>query len=258
MRFRNKVVLITGAGQNTGVGIAKLFIEEGAHVCINDISKEQIESGARRLRELGYDNFLALDADISKPEQVGAMFDVLSNHWRRIDILVNNACDQGLDDVFENLTYSDFRRVIDTNLMGTFYVSQYVARMMLRDKIGGVIVNLGSNVSTRSIHNRTAYVSSKGGVDALTRSMAIDLAPKGIRVNMVAPGYINTNRWDELDEGVKERRCRNIPLGQEACIEDIAQAVAFLASDAARNICGERLVVDGGCSAQHLPEDVDF
>ena len=109
----------------------------------------------------------------------------------------------------------------------------------------------------RAIRNRTAYVASKGGIDALTRSMAVDLGPKGIRVNEVAPGYIYTDRWDALDESLRTRRRMNCPLRKEASADDIAQAVAFLASDAAANICGERLVVDAGCSAQHMPEDVD-
>ena len=130
--------------------------------------------------------------------------------------------------------------------------------MMLAQESRGVIVNVGSNVSTRAIRNRTAYVASKGGLDALTRSMAVDLGPKGIRVNMVAPGYIYTDRWDKLNEATMKRRRLNCPIGMEATAEDIAQAVAFMASDAARNICGERLVVDAGCSAQHMPVDVDI
>ena len=130
--------------------------------------------------------------------------------------------------------------------------------MMLQQESRGVIVNLGSNVSTRAIRNRTAYVASKRGLDALTRSMAVDLSPKGIRVNMVAPGYIYTDRWDKLDEVSRTRRRKNCPLGFEASADDIAQAVAFLASDASRNIAGERIVVDAGCSAQHMPVDVDI
>ena len=129
--------------------------------------------------------------------------------------------------------------------------------MMLKQESRGVIVNLGSNVSTRAIRKRTAYVASKGGLDALTRSMAIDLGPKGIRVNMVAPGYIFTDRWEKISDETRTRRRQNCPIGTEATADDIAQAVAFMASDASRNICGERLVVDAGCSAQHMPVDVD-
>lgn len=150
-----------------------------------------------------------------------------------------------------------FLTVIKTNMLGTFQVSQQAVKIMMQQESRGVIVNLGSNVSMRAIRNRTAYVASKGGVDALTRSMAVDLGPKGIRVNEVAPGYIYTDRWDKLDESVMKRRRLNTPIGKEATADDIAQAVAFLASDASKNIAGERLVVDAGCSAQHMPIDVD-
>ncbi|MEI8291680.1 MAG: SDR family oxidoreductase, partial [Verrucomicrobiota bacterium] len=113
------------------------------------------------------------------------------------------------------------------------------------------------NVSTRAIRNRTAYLASKGGVDALTLALAVELGPYGIRVNNVAPGYINTDRWETLPTAIAQRRRANLPLGREATAEDIAQAAMFLASDQAANITGTRLVVDGGCSAQHLPIDAE-
>ena len=256
-RFEGKVVLVTGTSRNTGVGIAALFIREGAFVFVCSSSPESTAKGARQLRDRGLTNFVEAPADISDPESVDKLFQFIQEKTGRLDILVNNACNQGIGPAFEDIPYDFFKKVILTNLCGTFYVSQQAARMMLRQESRGVIVNLGSNVSMRAIRNRTAYVSSKGGVDALTRSMAVDLGPKGIRVNEVAPGYIYTDRWDALDEGTRTRRRMNCPLRQEATADDIAQTVAFLASDASRNICGERIVVDAGCSAQHMPEDVD-
>lgn len=256
-RFEGKVVLVTGTSRNTGVGIAALFIREGAFVFVCSSSPESTAKGARQLRDMGLTNFVEAPADISDPESVDKLFQFIQEKTGRLDILVNNACNQGIGPAFEDIPYDFFKKVILTNLGGTFYVSQQAARMMLRQESRGVIVNLGSNVSMRAIRNRTAYVSSKGGVDALTRSMAVDLGPKGIRVNEVAPGYIYTDRWDALDEGTRTRRRMNCPLRKEATADDIAQTVAFLASDASRNICGERIVVDAGCSAQHMPEDVD-
>lgn len=257
MRFTDKVVLVTGATQNTGVAIAALFLEEGAKVCINGPCAESIEQGAQQLREMGFSDFLVLAADIADRAQVEKMFATIKEVHGRIDILVNNACHQGIGASFEEMTVDYFSDVIRTNIIGTFQVSQQAVGMMLQQDSKGVIVNLGSNVSMRAIHKRVAYVTSKGGVDALTRAMAIDLGPKGIRVNMVAPGYINTNRWETLPEQTMLRRRLNTPLGMESSTRDIAEAVAFLASDAARTICGERLVVDAGCSAQHLPPDID-
>jgi NAD(P)-dependent dehydrogenase (short-subunit alcohol dehydrogenase family) len=258
MRFKGKVVLVTGAGRNTGVGIAALFIREGAKVCICSESPESTANGAAELRAMGLTDFTETPADISNTEQVRAMFKTIREKFGRIDILVNNACDQGIGPAFEEMSPEYFLSVIKTNLLGTFQVSQEAVKMMLQQESRGVIVNLGSNVSMRAIRKRTAYVTSKGGIDAMTRAMAVDLGPRGIRVNMVAPGYIYTDRWKNLSEDTKKRRRMNCPLGAEATGDDIAQAVAFLASDASRNICGERLVVDAGCSAQHMPVDVDL
>lgn len=257
-RFEGKVVLVTGTSRNTGVGIAALFIREGAKVFVCSSTAESTAKGAAELRAAGLTGFTEVPADISDLEQVKAMFETIRREAGRLDILVNNACNQGIGKPFEEMEPEFFLKVIKTNLYGGFIVSQQAVKMMMEQPERGVIVNLGSNVSTRAIRNRTAYVASKGGIDALTRSMAVDLGPKGIRVNMVAPGYIYTDRWDKLDDGVRQRRRNNCPLRKEATADDIARAVAFLASDEARNICGERLVVDGGCSAQHMPEDVDF
>ena len=190
MRFKDKVVLVTGTSRNTGVGIAALFIREGAKVCINSSSAKSTTEGGNFLREMGLNDFMECPADISNTEQVIAMFAKIKEKYGRIDILVNNACNQGIGPVFEEMTPDYFMSVVKVNLLGTFQVSLEAVKMMLQQESRGVIVNLGSNVSLRAIHNRTAYVSSKGGIDALTRSMAIDLGPKGIRVNMVAPGYI--------------------------------------------------------------------
>jgi len=258
MRFKGKVVLVTGTSRNTGVGIAALFIREGAKVCVCSSSPASTAKGAAELRAMGLTDFTETPADISDIAQVRAMFKTIREKFGRIDILVNNACNQGIGPAFEEMDPEYFLTVIKTNLLGTFQVSQEAVKMMLKQESRGVIVNLGSNVSLRAIRNRTAYVSSKGGIDALTRSMALDLAPKGIRVNMVAPGYIFTDRWAKLSGETMKRRRLNTPLGVEATADDIAQAVAFMASDASRNICGERLVVDGGCSAQHMPVDVDL
>jgi NAD(P)-dependent dehydrogenase (short-subunit alcohol dehydrogenase family) len=258
MRFKDKVVLVTGSNQNTGLEIASLFIKEGARVIVHGSSNETVQKGVEKLKSIGIENFKTVSADISDVEQVRRMFLMIKEEFGRLDILVNNACHQGIGEPFEDMDYSFFQQVINVNLLGTFMVSQQAVKLMTAQESKGVIVNLGSNVSTRAIHNRTAYIASKGGIDALTRSMATDLGPLGIRVNMVAPGYIYTNRWDLLSEEVKSRRRQNVPLGKEATGEDIAEAVAFLASDRASAIGGARLVVDGGISAQHLPVDIDF
>lgn len=256
-RFEDKVVLVTGSSQNTGLVIAAQFIEEGAHVIVTGPTADDVAAGAEVIRANGCSDFFECPADIRILSDVENLFATVRKKFGRLDILVNNACDQGIGASFLEMAPEYFLNVLKTNLLGTFQVSQQAARMMLEQESKGVIVNLGSNTSTHAIRNRTAYVASKGGIDAMTRSMALDLAPQGIRVNMVAPGYIYTKRWDVLDEATKERRRTNMPNGAEASGSDIANAVLFLASDDAKAICGERIVVDSGCSIQLMPSDVD-
>ncbi|MCL2742690.1 MAG: SDR family oxidoreductase [Planctomycetaceae bacterium] len=259
MRFKNKVVLITGSSRNTGLGIAAAFLREGAVVYINGSTAEGTRAAALELRAQGYEALYELPGSIAESESVEKMFAVIRETTNRLDILVNNACQQGIGNSFESVPFEQFETVVKTNLFGTFYVSRCAVELMLKQAGGpGVIVNVTSNVSTRAIRQRAAYCASKGGIDALTRAMTVDLAPLGIRVNSVAPGYIHTERWDKLTAEQVARRRRNVPLGKEACFQDIAEAVMFLASDAAANICGVRLVVDGGCTAQHMPVDVDI
>lgn len=256
MRFRNKTALVTGAGQNTGLGIAEAFAREGARVFLNDRTREGVDRALETLRQRGCDDLWAAPADIGAPAEVAEMFREISARSGRLDVLVNNAAQLGVGPEFLEVPVEAFQEVLRVNLVGTFCVSQAAARLMAAGG-GGAIVNIGSNVSTRAIHRRAAYVASKGGVDALTLAMAVDLGPYGIRVNTVAPGYIHTDRWAVLSAEHAARRRDNVPLGREATAADIAQAALFLASDAAANITGTRLVVDGGCSAQHMPLDID-
>ncbi len=256
-RFQGKVVVVTGTSRNTGVAIARLFLREGATVYVCSSTPESTAKGAAELEAQGFTGFVQAPTDISDIAQVRALFDRVVAEQGRVDILVNNACDQGIGKPFVEMEPDYFLKVIRTNLLGTFQMCQAAAKQMLRQESRGVIVNIGSNVSTRAIRNRTAYIASKGGIDALTRSIALDLGPHGIRVNEVAPGYIYTDRWDRLDEKARARRRLNCPLRHEATGDDIANVVAFLASPDSGNMTGERVVVDAGCSCQHMPEDVD-
>jgi len=257
MRFKNKVVLVTGATQNTGLEIASAFIREGAQVIVNGHNEAAIKIGDERLKERRLSDYCMIAADISHADEVVEMFDQIKKEYGRLDVLVNNACHQGIGYGFD-VSPEQFFEVIRVNLYGTFMVSKQAVQLMEQQDAKGVIVNLGSNVSTRAIHDRTAYVASKGGVDALTRSMATDLGSRGIRVNLVAPGYINTQRWDTLSDEIKDRRRMNVPTGKEASGEEIAKVVLFLASEDSGAMNGARLVVDGGSSAQHLPVDIDM
>jgi NAD(P)-dependent dehydrogenase (short-subunit alcohol dehydrogenase family) len=256
MRFMNKIVLVTGASRNTGLEIASRFAAEGATVFVNGSNTESVGQAMTELRARGFVQVIEATADLSDPAAVQNLFTDIRTRFGRLDILVNNAVQQACGYSFEDMPLEMFEQVIRVNLVGSFHVAREAARMMIAQG-GGVIVNVGSNVSNRAIRKRAAYCTSKGGVDALTLAMAVDLGPHGIRVNNVAPGYIHTARWDTLSEQNALRRRANIPLGKEATGDDVADAVLFLASEQAANIHGARLVVDGGCSAQHMPMGSD-
>jgi NAD(P)-dependent dehydrogenase (short-subunit alcohol dehydrogenase family) len=256
MCFKHKNVLITGAGCNTGLGIAAGFAAKGAVVFLNDKTVDSTRRGVDQLRRLGLKKVFEAPADIGVPAEVESMFSQIQSKVKCLDVLANNAVHQGMGFTFLDTSFEYFESVVRVNLLGTFYVSQQAVRLMIRNG-RGAIVNIGSNVTTRAIHKRSAYIASKGGVDALTLAMAVDLAPHHIRVNNVAPGYIRTDRWKTLSKEHIRRRRDNIPLAKEVSPDDIAEAVLFLASDAAANITGTRLVVDGGCVAQHMPSDID-
>ncbi len=256
MRFKNQVVLVTGAVRNTGLSIVEAFAREGAVVVLNGRKPEDVAREADRLRRTLGASVIEGVADVSSQEQVDGLFALIRKQCGRLDVLVNNAIVQGvgysLTDTPRDLLESVFR----VNVFGTYACAQGAARMMLEKK-SGVIVNIGSNTAERAIRNRTAYVASKAAVDGLTRAMAVELGPEGVRVNSVIAGYIRTERWDVLADGIEARRHANIPLQAEALGDDIAEAVLFLASDAAAKINGARLVVDGGSLVQLYPADCD-
>lgn len=256
--FAKRVVLVTGAVRNTGFCIAHEFLREGATVWVNGRRQEATLAAVEALNAEGLaGRAVAAVADVSTLEAVRALFSTIAEAGTGLDILVNNAVDQGIGAPFGEVDDALLETVFRTNVFSYFRCGQEAARLM-KAQGGGAIVNLSSNVSQRAIRNRSAYVASKGAIDALTRAMAIDLAPHSIRVNTVAPGYIRTERWDKIGVAVADRRHKNIPLGREALGRDIAQAVLFFASERSGNATGSRLVVDGGCSAQHMPADVDM
>ena len=258
-RFEGKVVLVTGGNRNTGLAIVERFVREGAKVYMCGSSEESTAKGAAALAAMGVAGVTSQACDISDAAQVSALMDTIARESGRLDVLVNNAANQGLGHGGPlEMDAERFWDVLKTNVVGGFQVTQAACnRFFMKQESRGAVVFLSSNTAMRAIRKRTAYCSSKGAINSMVRSLALDLAPLGIRVNCCAPGYIYTERWDVLDPAKAARRRLNCPLRKEASGADIAGVVAFLASDDSANMTGEIVTCDAGCSCQHMPEDVD-
>ena len=258
MLFEGKTVLVTGGNRNTGLAIVEKFVREGARVFMCGSTPESTAKGAGYLDARGCKGVRSIPCDVSDLAQVKALFDIIEKEAGRLDILVNNAAHQGIGKPFVEMDPAYLMEVLGVNVRGGFQVTQQaVNRFFLKQESRGVVVFLSSNTAMRAIRNRTAYCASKGAINSMVRALALDLGPLGIRVNACAPGYIYTERWDVLPEEKKARRRLNCPLRHEGTGMDIANVVAFLASDASSNMTGEIITCDAGCSCQHMPEDVD-
>ncbi len=258
-RFENKIVLVTGGSRNTGLFIVKKFADEGAFVYMCGSSEEPTAQGAQTLQSWGVTNFRSIPCNVADTAQVTHLFDVIARESGRLDVLVNNAAHQGIGKACDTMTPEDMMEVLNVNVKGGFQVTQQaVKRFFLNQPERGTVVFLSSNTAEQAIRKRTAYCASKGAINAMVHSLALDLGPSGIRVNACAPGYIYTERWETLPEETKARRRFNCPLRQEAKGKDIANVVAFLASPESGNITGQIITSDAGCSIQLMPEDVDL
>lgn len=222
---------------------------QGANVCINYAKKtDKAEWVSGEIKGMGRDS-LAICADVSKKSQVEAMFAEIEKKWGRLDILVNNA---GIIDYsnFEDITERNWDKVLDVNLKGQFLCAQFAAKLMEKTSWGRIIniASISSGGVGIGFKNISHYTASKGGVVALTENMALELAPKGISVNAVAPGAIDTDMGAALksDEKLLKATLTQIPKGRIGKPEDIGAACAFLASDEADYITGVTLYVDGG------------
>jgi 3-oxoacyl-[acyl-carrier protein] reductase len=245
-RCSGKIVLVTGAQRGIGRAIAIRFAEAGADVALNYLDdKAAAEAAAAEITALGR-RATTLHADIAKPEEARRLVGDAERALGPIDVLVNNA---GIfpRTPFLELTEETWDAVLDTNLKSTFVCSQEAARRMVAAGRPGAIINLSSGAPYRGGTRATAYMASKLGIVGLTRGMARELAPHGIRVNVVAPGVTNTAmpRLGNTEEALAALG-RNNPTGRLAEPVDIADVIVFLATDAARYVVGQLIHVNGG------------
>lgn len=243
-RFTNMHVLITGAARGIGFEIARQFAAEGAMLSLMDFNKENLASVSEELKNNGAKVY-AYHADVSDREEVQTAV-TQADYIKPIDILINNA---GIasETPFLNIEETEWKRIIDINLTGMFHVAQCVCLLMATRK-KGVVVNMASKNGLDGEFGYSHYNASKGGVIMLTKTMALELAHLGIRVNAVCPGYIQTPMSKEIDSPEFTENFVNqyIPLNRPGTVEEIAPVFLFLASEESSFITGQIIVADGG------------
>jgi len=256
MKLENKVALVTGAGQGLGEAIAIRLAQEGCKVAVGDISFSSLEIVAQRIKEIEGES-LALEVDVTKSEQVKSMVEGTVAKFVRLDILVANAAivkSYELTDFPEE----DWRRIVEVNLVGYFLTAKEAAKVMKKQK-SGVIIQINSKSGKKGSYWNSAYAASKFGGIGLTQSIALDLAPYGIRVNAVCPGnlldsplWVNSlykqyaRKWGISKKEVRKKYENGVPLGRGCQYEDVANVVVFLASDEASYMTGQAINVTGG------------
>ncbi len=245
MRLKNKVAIVTGASSGIGKKIGERFLEEGASVVFSDLAQEDSS-----VEDLGK-NAKYIKCDVSNSEEVNSLVSKTVEVFGKVDVVVNNAGIGSLGGV-NDVSDKDWQKTIDINLTGTFYGVRGVAREMKKNKTRGSIINLSSILGGVGLKGAFSYCVSKGGVVQLTRAGALDLADDGIRVNAIAPGFIETEMTKDLltEESFNSMVKSSTPLGHVGETNDIANAAVYLASDESKYVTGAILYVDGGWTAK--------
>lgn len=253
MLLQDRVAIVTGGASGIGRAIVERMAKEGAKVVVVDVDEDAGREVVHAVENLGRDAVFK-SANIAEPLDVHNLVAVATEQFQRLDILVNNAAIVETS-AFLDLTEADFDKVLDTNLKGAFLLSQAVARKLVsqremdaKDRSPGAIVNMTSISAEFGLADHVAYTVSKGGLAQLTKSMALALAPHGIRVNAVAPGSIEAGVLDTLlsDKTQRDAALQRTPLGRFGTPDEIAAIVAWLASDEASYLTGTTIWAEGG------------
>lgn len=249
MRLENKIALVTGAGKGIGKEIAEGFAAEGATVILNDLpGTDYAQQVVDHIVQKGGKAVL-YETDVSKVGNIRAMFAHIDEEFGKLDVLVNNAGITGWSDFFDT-DEALFDKVMALNLKGTLFCALEAAKLMKRNEKGGSIINISSICSVLSVKNLICYSTSKGGIEAMAKQMAVELAPYHIRVNTFGPGPINTDRNLNEDPDYRENWGRMVPMGRTGEPHEMIGPALFLASDASSYVTGQLFYVDGGWSVQ--------
>lgn len=244
MDFTNKVVVITGSARGIGRKIAERFASIGASVVVSDLDQSAVTAVAK---EIG-GSTIGVEANVLDADAIDNLLATAVSEFGRLDVVVNNA---GItrDTLMIRMAEKDWDMVLDINLKGAFLVSKAAARIMMKQR-SGRIINISSVVGLTGNAGQTNYAASKAGLIGFTKSAARELARRGITVNAVAPGFIDTDMTKELSAAAKEEFLKNIAMGRLGSTDDIASAIIFFASDDASYVTGQVLAVDGGLTMQ--------
>ncbi len=250
MNLANRVAIVTGGGRGIGRTIALKLAEVGATVVVNDIGEASpVDSVAEEIKAMGGQS-LAVLADVSSSSDVARLVEETVAAYGKVDILVNNA---GIarDQLIIRMSDEDWDRVLSVNLKGAFLCARAVLRHMIKQRWGRII-SIASIVGLVGNPGQANYASAKAGIIGFTRTVAKEVAARGITANAIAPGFIDTEMTQRLEEDWKQQLKKQIPLGYFGSPRDVAEAVAFLASEEARYITGQVLSVDGGMAGAWL------